>query len=281
MFSRFSSVVCVSALAFAGLQCKSSETAPSKSPDNVHGDHVQNGPAASSEGVGASGVSGEPSAKSAPETPHTVRNDQPKASQQATLDDAQIVAITAAANTAEIEQGRLAQEKAHDPRVRDFGAMMVDHHGEARQDQQKLSVEPTQSADSQRMQRDAEDALRSLKQKSGKAFDRAYLQLQIDEHRKVRDELQDKLLPSAKDSGLKAYLEDIKPKVESHLAQAERLQEEMNGTSSLEDNDDQRPVISNEKASQPRSAQPGSAQPRSAQPRSAQPSSAQPRSAQP
>jgi putative membrane protein len=239
----------VSALALAALQCKSSDTAASKSPDNV----PRNGPAAHSEGAGASGVTSEASAPSSPAPMNTVHNDQPNSSSQATLDDAQIVAITAAANTAEIEQGRLAQEKAHDPRVRDFGAMMVDHHGEARQDQQKLSVEPTQSADSQRMQRDAEDALRSLKQKKGKDFDRAYLQLQIDEHRKVRDELQDKLLPSAKDSGLKAYLEDIKPKVESHLAQAERLQEELNGTSSLEDSDAQRPGISNKKSSQPHS----------------------------
>lgn len=234
MFSRLSSVVCLSALAVAALQCKSSDTAASKSPDTVQ--QAANGPAADSEGVGASGVTSETSAP-APATSTTVHNESAKAPKQAKLDDAEIVAITAAANSAEIEQGRLAQQKAHDPRVRDFGAMMVDHHGEARQDQQKLSVEPTQSADAQRMQRDAEDALRSLKQKSGKEFDRAYLQLQIDEHRKVRDELQDKLLPSAKDSGLKAYLEDIKPKVESHLAQAERLQEEMNGTSSLEDKD--------------------------------------------
>jgi putative membrane protein len=209
-------------MALAALQCKSSDTAASKSPDDVRQGTVQ-------QGTGQQD-------SAAPGTASTVHNDPARTSKPAQLGDAEILAITAAANTAEIEQGRLAQEKAHDPRVRDFGAMMVDHHGEARQDQQKLSVEPTPSAEAQRMQRDAEDALRSLKQKSGKDFDRAYLQLQIDEHRKVRDELQDKLLPSAKDSGLKAYLEDIKPKVESHLAQAERLQEEMNGTSSLEDN---------------------------------------------
>jgi putative membrane protein len=223
----------VSALALSALQCKSSDTPASKSPDNVP---AANGPAADSEG--ASGVTSDSSSPAAGTAPQTVRNDQQQPSKQ--LDDAQIVAITAAANTAEIEQGRLAQEKAHDPRVRDFGAMMVDHHGEARQDQQKLSVEPAQNADSQRMQRDSEDALRALKQKSGKDFDRAYLQLQIDEHKKVRDELQDKLLPSARDSALKAYLEDIKPKVESHLAQAERLQEELNGTSSLTESGEHR-----------------------------------------
>jgi putative membrane protein len=245
MFSRLHPLVYVSALALSAVQCKSSDTAVSQSPDDVQ---AANGPAAGREGAGTSGVTSQSAAPSSAAA-QTVRNDQQKPASDASLDDAQILAITAAANTAEIEQGRLAQEKAHDPRVRDFGAMMVDHHGEARQDQQKLSVEPTQNADSQRMQRDAEDALRSLKQKSGKDFDRAYLQLQIDEHKKVRDELQDKLLPSAKDSGLKAYLEDIKPKIESHLAQAERLQEELNGTSSLSGGDDQRPVITNKQSS--------------------------------
>jgi len=220
-------LVYASALALAALQCKSSDTAASKSPESVRSERVQN-----------------------------TNGHDDKTAKQAPLDDAQIVAITAAANSAEIEQGRLAQERAHDPRVRDFGAMMVDHHGEASQDQQKLRVEPTQGTDSQRMQRDAEDALRSLKQKDGKEFDRAYLQLQIDEHRRVRDELQDKLLPSAKDSGLKAYLEAIKPKVESHLAQAERLQEEMNGTSSLDDKDEQRPMSSDKKPSPSHSSSP-------------------------
>jgi len=224
MFLRPHPLVYVSALALAALQCKSSDTAASKTPENVRSERVQN----------------------------TNGHDEQTA-KQAPLDDAQIAAITAAANTAEIEQGRLAQEKAHDPRVRDFGAMMVDHHGEARQDQLRLSVEPTQGTDSQRVQRDAEDALRSLKQKDGKDFDRAYLQLQIDQQRRVRDELQDQLLPSAKDPGLKAYLEDIKPKVESHLAQAERLQEEMNGTSSL---DDQRPMSSDKKPPKTHSSSP-------------------------
>jgi len=242
MFLRLHPLVYASALGLAALQCKSSDTAASKSPDNLRSD---------SRGSDNQGSDNQGSDK----VQNTNGHDE-KGAKQAALDDAQIVAITAAANSAEIEQGRLAQEKAHDPRVRDFGAMMVDHHGEARQDQEKLRVEPTQGTDSQRMQREAEDALRSLKQKNGKEFDRAYLQLQIDEHRKVRDELQDKLLPSAKDSGLKAYLEDIKPKVESHLAQAERLQEEMNGTSSLEDNTDPPRMNSNKQPSRPQPSSP-------------------------
>src|SRR5689334_1669262 len=80
------------------------------------------------------------------------------------LDDAQIAAITGAANSAEVEQGRLAQSKATDPRVRSFAALMVEHHGEARRDQQALSVSKQDSSDAERMSKDADTALSSLQQ---------------------------------------------------------------------------------------------------------------------
>ena len=148
------------------------------------------------------------------------------------LEDPQIAAITDAANSAEVEQGRLAQSKASDPRVRSFAAMMVEHHGEARRDQQALSVSKQESADSERMSKDADSALSSLQQKSGADFDRAYIQLQCDEHRKVLNDIDQKLLPAAKDPALRAYLEKLKPKVQEHLAQAERLQKDLGSSSS-------------------------------------------------
>jgi putative membrane protein len=157
------------------------------------------------------------------------------------LDDAQIAAITEAANSAEMTQGQLAQSKASDPRVRSFAAMMVDHHGEAKRDQQALGVEKRDSAESQRLSEEARMALQSLQQKSGAEFDRAYIQLQCEEHRKVLDTIEQKLLPAAKDPGLRAYLQQLKPRVESHLAQAERLQKEL-GTSNGKSSENERSV---------------------------------------
>jgi len=242
MFFRFQPFFCVSALSLVALACKSSDTAPSNSPNSANPHR-----AATSESADESGLNSETSAPlpqasvTPPRAEDTERSRAPQ-TVEAKLDDAQIAATIDAANSAEVEQGRLAREKAKDPRVRDFAAMMVDHHGEALRDREKLNVEPSPNADSKKLQDDADDALKSLKGKSGKDFDRAYLQLQIDEHRKVLRALNDQLLPSAKDAKLEAYLKNIKPKVESHLAQAERLQEELNGKSSL---NEQRPVISN------------------------------------
>jgi putative membrane protein len=259
MFLRLRPVVYVSALSLAALACKSSDTVPSSSP-NAHR-------AATSESADESGVNSETSAPlpqasvTPPPAPSSVKADgktdgktdgkaDEPSERSAKLDDAEIAAITAAANGAEVDQGRLARQKAKDPRVRDFGSMMVDHHGQAIQEQEKLSLQATQSEESKRLQDDARDALESLKGKRGKEFDRAYLQLQIDEHRKVLRTLKEQLLPAAKDSQLKAYLENLEPKVESHLAQAERLQEELNGTSSLDDSS--RPSISNRNGSSAR-----------------------------
>jgi putative membrane protein len=115
--------------------------------------------------------------------------------------------------------------------------MMVDHHGDARRDQQALSIGKLDNADSQHLSKEADSALESLQQKSGADFDRAYIQLQCEEHRKVLTDLEQKLLPAAKDPGLKAYLQKLKPRVEDHLTQAERLQKELgsSGSSSAKD----------------------------------------------
>jgi len=149
------------------------------------------------------------------------------------LSDAQILAITAAANDAEVDQGNLARAKAEDPRIRDFASMMVDHHSEVQREQRRLNIPPAASADSERRIHEAEAAFQGLQHEKGHDFDAAYLRLQIAEHRNVLDTLKH-LVPAAKDARLKAFLEGIKPTVESHLAQAERLQQEMGPGSSTQ-----------------------------------------------
>jgi len=148
------------------------------------------------------------------------------------LTDAQIAAITEAANTAEIDQAKVAQLKSKDASVKSFAAMMIVHHGEAKQKQAKLKLKPEESGVSTALGADAAATLDALKTNSGKDFDQTYIRAQIAEHQKVLDTINDKLLPNVKDAQLKAYLEEIKPKVEEHLKQAKRLQESLDSKSS-------------------------------------------------
>ena len=140
------------------------------------------------------------------------------------LSDEQIAAITEAANTTEIAQAKLAQTKSKDASIKQFAAMMISHHGEAKQKQAKLKLKPAESGVSTAMQVDADSTLNALKADTGKDFDQAYITAQVDGHQKVLDTINDKLLPNVKSADLKAYLEEIKPRVEEHLKQAKALQ---------------------------------------------------------
>src|SRR5690242_12868685 len=69
------------------------------------------------------------------------------------LDDATIVAIFDAANTADIETGKLGAERARNKEVKDFGTMLGNVHTAVRQQgrdlAKKLGVTPTPPKDDQ------------------------------------------------------------------------------------------------------------------------------------
>lgn len=239
MSSRARWCLYTSAAALLGLACSSStppQTADSAASNNAGNSPIPSPgpdartsrPASDSSGTGAYAASAD-------------RDQQEHRAARPSLDAAHIIAITDAANTAEIEQGRLARVRAKDARVRDFAAMMVKHHAEARKDQRKLKVEPQPGADVLNMKRESQRKLTELREKKGKEFDRAYIDLQVDEHRALLGRIDRELLPAAKDDGVTAYLKQIKPRVESHLAQAERLQQELGATSQVDARDADQP----------------------------------------
>lgn len=151
------------------------------------------------------------------------------------LSDQQIAAITDAANTAEIAQAKLAETKSKNADVKRFATMMIKHHGEAKAKQAKLKIEEADSDDSTAMKSDASSTLDTLKKDTGKDFDKAYIDAQVDGHQKVLDTINQKLLPSVKSADLKAYLEEIKPRVEDHLKQAKEMQQSFDSKSSAAD----------------------------------------------
>jgi len=142
----------------------------------------------------------------------------------APLNDAQIARITQDANDAEVKQGKLARDKAKDPRVKQFAERMVKHHTEAMDKQAKLKLDTSASDVSRKMEQDAESTLSTLKSTSDANFDAQYIADQIKEHQQVLDSIDQQLLPSAKSDPLKSYLKEIRPTVEAHLKSARELQ---------------------------------------------------------
>ena len=206
-YARFTAVAALGALAFAG--CGGDQKAAEAPP-------IEAAPSA------------EPTAPGAPTEPAAAAPAAPPATEtaaKAVLSDEQIAAITDAANTAEIEQAKVAEAKSKNAEVKRFAAMMIKHHGEAKAKQAKLKLAPADSSDSTAMKSDAANTLDTLKKDTAKEFDKAYIDAQVEGHQKVLDAINQKLLPNVKSPGLKAYLDEIKPRVEDHLKVAKDLQQ--------------------------------------------------------
>ncbi len=148
----------------------------------------------------------------------------------APLDDPTIVAIFDAANTADIETGALAVERAHSKAVREFGAMLARDHQQVRQLGRdlaaKLSVTPTPPKDDASAKAHAQ-AMASLRAKSGPEFDRAFLQHEAAFHKSVIDAVQSTLLPAIENEELRALVVKVAPAFQAHMLAAQHLEKQL------------------------------------------------------
>lgn len=139
------------------------------------------------------------------------------------LDDATIIAIFDAANTADIETGKLAAERGHAKEVREFGAMLARDHQQVRQQGRdlatRLGVAPTPPADDQ-AGRDHAAAMQRLRALQGAAFDKAFLAHEAAFHEAVIGAVQSTLLPAISSDELEALVVKVAPAFEAHMLAA-------------------------------------------------------------
>ena len=146
------------------------------------------------------------------------------------LDDATIVAIFDAANTADIETGQLAAERGSSKTVRDFGAMLVHDHTAVRQRGRdmagRLGVTPTPPAG------DASAAahmqtMTQLRSKQGVEFDKAFLEHEVAFHQGVIDAVQSTLLPAIQNAEVRQLVVEVAPAFEAHRLAAANLRSKL------------------------------------------------------
>lgn len=144
------------------------------------------------------------------------------------LDDAQITAVTSAANTGEIEMAELAKKNATNGDVKTFAAMMITHHKEAETKGKtvatKAKITPADNETATHLKSDVSTTIDSLKTQKGKDFDKAYMESQVKAHKDVLDIIDNKLIPAAQNADLKTHLADVRKSVAMHLAKAEEIQ---------------------------------------------------------
>jgi putative membrane protein len=146
------------------------------------------------------------------------------------LDDPTIVAIFDAANTYDIETSSIAVSKGHTKTIRDFAAMLVRDHRNVRTQGRNLAaslkVTPTPPRDFA-LAKAHTAAMAALRKAHGKAFDRVYLQQEVDFHNAVIDAVTTTLLPAIQNVQLKELVTKVAPAFVAHRDRAQALLNEL------------------------------------------------------
>jgi len=135
------------------------------------------------------------------------------------MSDQTFVIDAAKGGMAEVELGKLAQDKAASTEVKNFGKRMVDDHSKANDELQSLAKNKniTLPPDLDPKDKALRDRLSKL---SGAAFDRAYMNAMLSDHRKVVSEFK-RESTAGKDPDVKAFASKTLPTVEEHLKLAQ------------------------------------------------------------
>jgi putative membrane protein len=224
------SIILLSASGFV-VACGGSNE-PAKAPSDVTSSQL---PAANPTTPAPTTTSASPSAMNTT-PPSTDSSSSTSAPAAATLSDAEIVAITSAANNGEIELAKFVLKGTQNAQVKSFAQMMVKEHGEAEAKGKKLaqaaSITPKENDISSKLKADTESTLGTLKSQKGAELDRAYIESQVKAHKEVLSTIDDKLLPSVKNADLKTHLNEVRGHVASHLAKAEEISSNLSAKAS-------------------------------------------------
>lgn len=122
---------------------------------------------------------------------------------------------------AEVEAGKMGQEKATNADVKSFAAMMVHDHTGANAEVKRLAGErnvdlPAAPSD------DKKQKAANVGEKKGKEFDKAYMNMMVDDHKTTID-LFEKAQSDSKDEQVKTFITNTLPKLKMHLDSAQAI----------------------------------------------------------
>ena len=126
-----------------------------------------------------------------------------------------------AKGVAEVEAGKLAQEKGTSSDVKAFADMMVKDHSQANEKLKAIAASKQLKVSDDAMLLDKAKAM-ILELRGAKSFDQAYANNQVKAHEATIG-LFDNYVKDGTDAELKAFAEKTLPTLKKHLAQAKAL----------------------------------------------------------
>jgi putative membrane protein len=151
----------------------------------------------------------------------TATSAKSKNSASVSLADSTFMKKAADGGMAEVELGQLAAQRASSADVKAFGQRMVDDHGKANEKLKQLAADKHVDLPSEPGAKHKATKAK-LEQLSGAAFDQAYVDEMVKDHRKDVGEFQ-RASRTAKDNDLKNFVSETLPTLQDHLKQIESL----------------------------------------------------------
>lgn len=129
----------------------------------------------------------------------------------------------ASAGLMEVELGRYAEQNAMNPRVRNFGTMMVRDHSKANDELKAVASQKNLQVPST-MEDSHMNKLNELKKKTGAEFDKEYMKEMVDDHEKDVDNFR-KQSENGSDPDVKAFASRTLPILQMHLDSAKSIRD--------------------------------------------------------
>jgi len=155
----------------------------------------------------------------------TTEHTTPSIPASVSKDDAQFVVNTANAGMTEVQLGQLAQQKGVAKDVKEYGLMMIKDHTAAGDKLKGVAAAKNitlPATISPEMQQNID----GLQKKSDKDFDKAYITMMIDDHKKVID-MFEKESKNGSDADIRAFADSTLHTLRMHLADAQKCSKMM------------------------------------------------------
>ena len=145
------------------------------------------------------------------------------------MTDENILAALITSNQMEVKMADMVAGKTKDAEVKQFARMLSKDHSATLKKldaiRDKLAIQPVEDVGVRQMKDEGEQKLTSLAGMKGKELDIAFLDTAIDRHQKTLAKIDDSLLPNVKAEDLRALIAELRPVVQMHLDDANKIRD--------------------------------------------------------
>lgn len=163
------------------------------------------------------------------EDPKEVAEDENEAKfdnvDEAKEDDSEFLVDAAEVDMAEIQLGKLAQQKSTNADVKALGKMMVEQHEKAAAALKATAAKKNITLPTS-LTEDGQKEFKDLNDKSGHDFDKKYADMMIDGHEKLIKRME-KASEKAEDADIRMWAANMLPTLRTHLEHAKMVKEKV------------------------------------------------------